>query len=45
MVDFNRPELNTIPLPSARVSGFHISDYSIQFRGVCKDCRSKEKSQ
>jgi len=43
MVDFEDPGLDAIPLPAGRVHGFEISDYSIQFRGVCKDCREKGK--
>ncbi len=39
MVDLDEPSLDRIPLPSPGRLGFDISDYSIQFRGVCRDCR------
>ena len=44
MVDFEDPALNRIPLPAARALGFHISDYTIQFRGLCADCRKRKKT-
>jgi Fur family peroxide stress response transcriptional regulator len=38
MVDLDDSELDTIPLPSRRRTGFELVDYSIQFRGTCPDC-------
>lgn len=38
MVDLEDPRLDQVPLPKARARGFHITDYSIQFRGTCKGC-------
>jgi Fur family peroxide stress response transcriptional regulator len=40
MVDLEDASLDSLPLPSAS-SGFHIEDYSIQFRGLCSDCARK----
>ena len=41
MVDFKDAAHDNISLPDARRQGFHISDYSIQFRGLCEDCRAR----
>jgi Fur family transcriptional regulator, peroxide stress response regulator len=38
MVDYETPELSDLPLP-APPSGFQVTDYSIQFMGLCPDCR------
>jgi len=43
MIDFHDPRLNRIPIPDARARGFHLSDYSIQFRGLCESCEAKRK--
>jgi Fur family peroxide stress response transcriptional regulator len=42
MEDYTDPRLDDIGLPPASRQGFHITDYSIQFRGVCRECRKKE---
>jgi Fur family transcriptional regulator, peroxide stress response regulator len=39
MVDFEDPDLDRIPLPGTGRQGFRISDYTIQFRGICGECR------
>jgi Fur family peroxide stress response transcriptional regulator len=39
MVDFEDPDLDRIPLPETGRQGFRISDYTIQFRGICGECR------
>lgn len=41
MTDFRDPRLDAIALPAAEAQGFHLSDYSIQFRGICDDCRKR----
>ncbi len=38
MVDFKEAGQGKIRLPDARRQGFHINDYSIQFRGLCDAC-------
>lgn len=43
MTDIELPELNDLPLPNTRKHGFVVDEYSIQFRGLCKDCREKVK--
>lgn len=44
MVDFSDPKLDALALPPKGVQGFQISDYSIQFRGLCDDCRTREST-
>jgi Fur family peroxide stress response transcriptional regulator len=39
MVDYEPPELNDLPLPELP-SGFEVRDYSIQFTGLCSECRA-----
>jgi Fur family transcriptional regulator, peroxide stress response regulator len=41
MVDLVDPHLDRIPLPAIGRLRFEISDYSIQFRGLCKACRGR----
>lgn len=41
LVDYEDEKLNDLPLPSVRAAGFKVDDYSIQFRGICADCRKK----
>lgn len=38
VMDFEAPALNALPLPAARTRAFTIHDYSIHFRGLCRDC-------
>jgi Fur family peroxide stress response transcriptional regulator len=40
MVDLEDTSLDTIPLPAPGYLEFDIADYSIQFRGICRDCRA-----
>ena len=44
IVDLQDPSLDTLPLPK-RKAGFHIEDYSIQFRGLCPGCALKQKAK
>jgi Fur family peroxide stress response transcriptional regulator len=39
MIDYETPELNDLPLPEPPF-GFQVTDYSIQFMGLCPDCRA-----
>ncbi|MDQ7005642.1 MAG: transcriptional repressor [Acidobacteriota bacterium] len=40
LIDIACPRLNTIEAPpDAAELGFEVSDYFVQFRGVCRDCR------
>lgn len=44
MLDLQAPSLDSLPLPSVN-SGFHIEDYSIQFRGLCSDCAAQSSTR
>ena len=44
IVDLQDPSLDTLPLPKRR-AGFHIEDYSIQFRGLCPGCATKQTAR
>jgi len=44
MVDYETPELSDLPLP-APASGFQVTDYSIQFMGLCPDCRAAARRE
>ena len=44
MADLKDPGLDRIRLPGEG-SGFHIEDYSIEFRGLCAQCAAKPVSQ
>lgn len=44
LVDYEDEGLNDLPLPRGRAQGFQISDYSIQFRGMCADCRKQSST-
>jgi len=42
VVDLQAPALDALSLPNTRHEGFEISDYSIYFRGLCRECRSRQ---
>lgn len=37
--DIHDPQLNSLPMPAGELGGFTIIDYSINFSGLCADCR------
>ena len=39
LIDLALPELDRLPTPDTERLGFEIQDYSVQFNGVCADCR------
>jgi len=41
LIDYEDEALNNLPLPDVRSKGFRVDDYSIQFRGICAECRRK----
>lgn len=43
--DFEDEGLNGLPLPDTSGFGFEVSDYRVQIRGVCQDCRNKETKE
>jgi Fur family peroxide stress response transcriptional regulator len=38
MTDFEDSRLDQLPLPDSKAHGFELTDYSIQFRGICAGC-------
>jgi Fur family peroxide stress response transcriptional regulator len=38
-IDFEDAQLDQLPLPSRRRTGFRITDYSIHFTGLCAECQ------
>jgi len=38
--DVHDPSLNDLVLPPDRLAGFSVTDFSIQFSGLCPDCNS-----
>ena len=42
ILDLEDQQLDNIPRPNVRGSGFKIHDYHIHFRGLCADCASKQ---
>ena len=43
IVDLDAPRLDRLVVPPAARHGFQIEDYSIFFRGVCAECRSRAR--
>ena len=41
LIDYENRTLDNLPLPKLRSMGFKVEDYSVQFRGICADCRKK----
>jgi Fur family transcriptional regulator, peroxide stress response regulator len=44
IMDLNDPRLNGLPLPRTQGMGFEITDYTVHFRGTCRNCRRKIKA-
>jgi Fur family peroxide stress response transcriptional regulator len=42
VIDLQSPALDALSMPKTRLEGFEISDYSIYFRGLCRECRSRQ---
>jgi Fe2+ or Zn2+ uptake regulation protein len=41
LFDLHDPDLDDLDLPDTRRLGFRVADYTIQFKGICSDCRGK----
>jgi Fur family peroxide stress response transcriptional regulator len=41
VIDLEDGRLDALPMPAVRPRGFEISDFSIYFRGVCRECRTR----
>lgn len=42
VIDFSDARLDTLPVPDTRRFGFVVSDFKVQLRGICKECREQE---
>jgi Fur family peroxide stress response transcriptional regulator len=42
VVDIEDARLDALPVPDTRRFGFTISDFKVQLRGTCRDCRQQE---
>jgi Fe2+ or Zn2+ uptake regulation protein len=41
--DFEGAGLDGLPIPDEGQTGFHITDYSVHYAGVCKSCRGHSR--
>ena len=42
VVDISDARLDALPVPDTRSFGFVVSDFKVQLRGICKECREQE---
>ena len=40
--DYSDPRLDKLPVPDTKRFGFVVSDFKVQLRGICKECREQE---
>ena len=45
IVDIDDEELNAITIPDTSAFGFEVSDFRVQLRGICRECRKKGHNQ
>jgi Fur family peroxide stress response transcriptional regulator len=43
VVDINDDHLDSLIIPDTSAHGFEVSDFKVQIRGLCKECRQKEQ--
>ena len=41
LIDLEDPGLDRVPIPSVERLGFRIDDFTIQFQGICAECRKE----
>ena len=42
VIDISDARLDALPVPDTRRFGFVVSDFKVQLRGICKQCREQE---
>jgi Fur family peroxide stress response transcriptional regulator len=42
VIDIQDARLDALPVPDTRRFGFAVSDFKVQLRGVCRECREQE---
>jgi Fur family peroxide stress response transcriptional regulator len=43
IVDIDDENLDHLQLPKRKLQGFEIDDFSVQFSGICSECRGRRK--
>ena len=43
VIDISDARLDALPVPDTRRFGFVVSDFRVQLRGICKECREQEE--
>lgn len=43
VIDIHDARLDTLPVPDTRRLGFVVSDFKVQLRGTCRQCREQEE--
>lgn len=44
-VDFENEALDRLAIPDTSDVGFEVSDFRVQLRGICSDCRENERKE
>ena len=42
VIDIHDARLDALPVPDTRRLGFSVSDFKVQLRGICRECREQE---
>ena len=42
VIDISDARLDALPVPDTRRIGFEVSDFKVQLRGICRECREQE---
>ena len=45
VVDISDARLDALPVPDTRSFGFVVSDFKVQLRGICKECREQQEDK
>ena len=45
VLDFEDARLDAVPIPDTSGTGFEVSDFRVQLRGICQHCRQKEERE
>lgn len=45
VVDIDDENLNSLTIPDTAALGFEVSDFQVQLRGICRNCRKKISKQ
>ena len=45
VIDFSDARLDALPVPDTRRLGFVVTDFKVQLRGTCRECREQEDTR